>query len=90
MWLKISPRRVRSGKRVRYHFRVVGRRPGGKRRRVRGATVRFAGHRVRTNRRGRAAMTVRLRKVGLRPALARKKALGRTVRVVRVLRRRRG
>src|SRR3712207_9542057 len=34
--------------RVRYAFRVVGRRPGGKRRRVRGATVRFAGRRVRT------------------------------------------
>jgi hypothetical protein len=88
LYLKISPRRVRSGKRVRYHFRVSGRRPGGKRRRVRRATVRFAGHRVRTNRRGRATMTVRLRRTGLRPALARKKGLGRTVTVVRVLRRR--
>ena len=75
VYLKVSPRRVRSGQRVRYRFRVVGRRPGGKRRRVRRATVRFAGKRVRTNRRGRAAMTVRLRRIGLRPALARKKGL---------------
>jgi hypothetical protein len=88
LWLKVSPRRVRSGKRVTYHFRVSGRRPGGKRRRVRRATIRFAHRRVRTNRRGRAAMTLRLRRTGLRPALARRKGLGRTVAVVRVLRKR--
>jgi hypothetical protein len=72
---------------VRYRFKVVGRRPGGPRRLVRGATVRFAGKRVRTNRRGRAAITMRLRRVGLRPVLARKKGLGRAVKVVRIVKR---
>ena len=88
LWLSVRPRRVLSGRRVRYRFRVSGRRPGGKRRRVRGATVRFAGRRVHTNRRGRAAITVRLRRAGLRPVLARKKGLARTVKVVRVVKRR--
>jgi hypothetical protein len=78
---------VLSGRLVRYRFRVVGKRPGGPRRLVRGAIVRFAGKRVRTNRRGRAAITLRLRRVGLRPVLARKKGLGRAVKVVRIVKR---
>jgi hypothetical protein len=85
--LKVSPRRVLSGRRVRFRFKVTGRRPGGRRRLVRGATVRFAGRRVRTNGRGRAVMTLRFRRVTLRPVLARKKGLGRAVAVVRVVRR---
>jgi hypothetical protein len=85
--LKVSPRRVLSGRRERFRFKVTGRRPGGRRRLVRGATVRFAGRRVRTNRRGRAVLTLRFRRAGLRPALARKKGLGRAVTVVRVVRR---
>jgi hypothetical protein len=85
--LKVSPRRVLSGQWVRFHFKVTGRRPGGRRRLVRGATVRFAGRRVLTNRRGRAVMTLRFRRAKLRPVLARKKGLGRAVAVVRVVRR---
>jgi hypothetical protein len=85
--LKVSPKRVLSGRLVRFHFKVTGRRPGGRRRLVRGATVRFAGRRARTNRRGRAAMTLRFRRAALRPVLARKKGLGRAVAVVRVVRR---
>jgi hypothetical protein len=87
VWLAVHPRRVLSGRRVQYRFRMSGQRPGGKRKRVRGATIRFAGRRVHTNRRGRAAMTLRLRRPRLRPVLARKKGLGLTVKVVRVVKR---
>jgi hypothetical protein len=85
--LKVSPRRVLSGRRVRFHFKVTGRRPGGRRRVVRGATVRFAGRRVRTNKGGRAVITLRFRRARLRPVLAHKRGLGRAVTVVRVVRR---
>jgi hypothetical protein len=87
LWLAVRPRRALAGHRVRYRFRVSGRRAGGRRRLVRGATVRFAGRRVRTNRRGRAVITVRLRRASLRPVLARKRGLGRAVTVVRIVKR---
>ena len=56
MRLKVAPRRVRAGRRVRVRVRVAGSRAC-----IRGATVRFAGKRARTNRRGRAAIVARLR-----------------------------
>ena len=52
--LTVSPRRVRVGRRVRLHFVV---RSGGKP--LRGARVRIAGRAVRTDRRGRAQLSVR-------------------------------
>jgi Family of unknown function (DUF5995) len=85
LFLSVRPRRALAGERMRYRFRVTGQRPGGRRRAVRRATVRFAGKRVRTNRRGRAAITMRLRKPRLRPVLARKKGLGRDVKVIRIV-----
>jgi hypothetical protein len=75
MRLKITPRRARVGRRVRFRVRVRG-----ARRCIRRATVRFARHRVRTNSRGRARIVARLRrhrrykavaaKRGCRPARA--------------------
>ena len=75
MRLRVAPRRVRAGRRARVRFRVAGPRQC-----VRGATVRFAGRRTRTNGRGRAAVVARLRagrryrvtaaKSGCRPARA--------------------
>ena len=60
--LRVAPRRVRAGRRVRLRFRaspVAG--PCS-----RGATVRLGRHRARTNRRGRATMKVRFRRAGRR------------------------
>jgi Family of unknown function (DUF5995) len=87
MLLAMRPRRVRSGRRVHYRFRVYTRGPGNtKAKAVKGARVRFAGRSVRTGRRGRAARNVRLRRRGLRFAVARKRGLGKAYAVVRVVR----
>ena len=80
--LSVRPRRVRAGMRVRFRFRaqpVAG--PC-----ARGATVRFAGRRARTNRRGRAVIAVRLRRTGRRPATLSKPGCARSRASVRVLR----
>jgi SMP-30/Gluconolactonase/LRE-like region len=86
--LTVRPRRIRAGKLRRYRFRATVRR-GGRRRPLRRALIRFARRRVRTNRRGRASLTLRLRRLGRRPASARRRGYraGRTY--VRVLRARR-
>ena len=66
--LAVGPRRLRTGRRVRVRIRVakvVGCQ--------RGVTVRFAGKRVRTNRRGRASIRVRLRRAGRPRVTARRK-----------------
>ncbi|MBA3864901.1 MAG: hypothetical protein H0X42_00910 [Solirubrobacterales bacterium] len=55
-----------------------------------GATVRFAGHRVKTNLRGRAHIKARLFKVGKRLAVARPAGCQAAATKVRVLRRARG
>jgi hypothetical protein len=78
--LRVSPRRVRAGERVRLRFSV---RSGGSP--VRRATVRIAGRSVRTNRRGRASMSIRFERVrsyaaratrsGYRPDTARVRAV---------------
>lgn len=71
----VRPRRVRAGRRTRFRFRATT--PAGP---LSGATIRFAGRRVRTNRHGRASVTLRFRrpvrrrvgfkKTGLRSARA--------------------
>ena len=60
--VSVAPRRVRAGQRKRFRFRVTTRREG-RARPVRGAFVRFAGRRVRTNRRGRASQVRQPRSV---------------------------
>jgi sugar lactone lactonase YvrE len=70
--LSVSPRRVRAGVRVRFRFRArLGRRGAA----LRGARVRFAGRRARTNRRGRTAIVAVLARPGVHPAVARKRGL---------------
>jgi hypothetical protein len=76
--LVVRPRRVRSGHRVRVRF-LARTFAAGLRRPVSGAVIRFAGHRLRTDRHGRASIRIRLRhasratasKPGLLPAAAR-------------------
>ena len=86
MRLTVTPRRTRRGRSVRYRFRVRAL-IEGRHRPVRGARIRLAEHRVRSNERGRAAMVVRLHTPGLRRASATRKGFRRTVAHVRVLRR---
>jgi fermentation-respiration switch protein FrsA (DUF1100 family) len=81
--VRVRPRRVRAGKRRRFKFVVRDRQS---RRRVRRAVVRFAGKRDRTGRRGRARITRRFRRRGVRNVRVTKRGYraGRTrVRVVR-------
>jgi hypothetical protein len=61
--LVVRPRRVPAGSRRRLRFRVFAL-IYGERRPLAGARVRIGRRRVRTNRRGRAAMRVRLRRPG--------------------------
>ena len=80
--LSVRPRRVRAGRRVRFRFRarpVAG--PC-----ARGATIRFAGRRARTNRRGRARITMRTRRRGRRAATLSKPGCRRARAWVRVVR----
>ena len=81
--LIVRPRRVRSGRRVRFGFRARPVRGPC----ARGATVRLAGRRARTNGRGRAAITVRLRRRGLRAATLSKRGCARGRTSIRVMRR---
>jgi len=81
--LKVSPRRVRAGRRVRLRVRATeGRTP------VRGVRVRFGRHLVRTDRRGRATIRTRVRRPGRYKVRARKAGYRRVVVRVRALRRR--
>jgi hypothetical protein len=83
--LAVRPRRPRAGRRVRMRFRVSSR----ARRCIRGATVRVGRHRIRTNNRGRAAMTLRFRRRGIRRARAKKAGCRATSTRIRVVRPRR-
>lgn len=85
--LEVFPRRARTGRRMRFRFRVTAR-VRGKWRPIRRALVRFAGKRVRTNRRGRARIRVRLRRTGRRRARASRRGYRRGSAVIRVRRRR--
>ena len=62
--LNVRPRRVRAGSRVRFSFQVSQRSGAARAAASRGAIVRFAGRRVRTDSRGRASVVVRLRSAG--------------------------
>jgi fermentation-respiration switch protein FrsA (DUF1100 family) len=67
--LTVRPRSPHAGHRVRliFYAKIL---PAGHRLPVRGATIRFAGHTVKTNRHGRATMRVRFRRAGLKRATA--------------------
>jgi hypothetical protein len=80
--LQATPRTARAGKRTTFRFRVMA----GKRA-ARGATVQFAGHSVRTGKRGRARLRVVVRRAGLRIARASKPGFRAAQASVRVRRR---
>ena len=80
--VRVRPRRVRAGRRTRFRFRVTVRRG----RPLRGALIRFAGRRARTNRRGRASLRVRLGRRGRRRVVVSKRGYRRGRATVRVLR----
>ncbi|KKL19788.1 hypothetical protein LCGC14_2461970, partial [marine sediment metagenome] len=86
--MTVRPRKVRADRRRRFRFRVTTVR-GGKRRVVRAVTIRLAGRRARTNRRGRATIVKRFRRPGRYRARASKRGLRRGTASVRVVRRRR-
>lgn len=77
--LKVKPRKVTANKRRRFAFIATTIR-AGKRVRVKKATIRFAGRKFRTNRKGRASMTGRLTRAKRYRARASKKGMrsGRT------------
>src|SRR4051794_10624664 len=66
--LSVKPRRVHAGRTTAFTFRVSSGRFA-----VRGARVRFAGHSLRSDARGRARVRVRLKRVGARHAITWKK-----------------
>jgi len=80
--LAVTPRRVTAGARVRFVFRVRSDAIRCRRR----VLVRFGGRSVRTNRRGYAALTRRLRHAGRRRAVATRAGCRRAVATVRVVR----
>jgi predicted acyl esterase len=86
--LSVRPRRPHAGHRVRliFYAKIT---PAGHRLPVRGATIRFAGHRLKTNRHGRAVMRMRFRKARRFRATATRPGLLKGTAKVRVLRRRR-
>jgi hypothetical protein len=82
--LGVRPRRIQAGTRVRFRFRVTMRDSKGRRRAVH-AWVRLAGHRRKTNRRGRTRITLRLRRAGRYRALATRRGARSASARVRVL-----
>jgi hypothetical protein len=82
--LSVTPRRVVAGRRVRFRVRVRSSDPSC----ARAATVRFAGRRLRTNRRGRGRLTLRMHRLGLRRLVASKPGCRRDSALVAVRRRR--
>src|SRR5439155_7654353 len=81
--LSVRPRRVRAGALRRFAFKVQN----AKGRAVRGATVRFAGARVKTDRRGRAVLVARLRSARRYRALAKRSGFRPDAASVRAVRR---
>jgi hypothetical protein len=79
--LRIKPRHVRAGKRVR--FRATVRTRSG--RRVKGAVVTLAGYRARTGRRGRATLRFRMRSPGVYRARATRRGFRHAKAMVRAL-----
>jgi hypothetical protein len=78
--LVVRPHRVRAGRRVRVRF-LVRTFAAGLPLPVANATIRFAGHRLHTNRRGRASIRLRLRR-GHRAVVTRSGLLSASGRVV--------
>ena len=70
--LSVTPRRTIVGRLTRFRFVVLG----AGRHPLAGVVVRFDGRRVRTNRRGRATLSTRLRHVGRYHATAARRGLG--------------
>jgi endoglycosylceramidase len=79
--LSVRPRSIPAGRRVTLSFRVAVGRVA-----ISGVRVRLAGQVVRTNRRGRATMRVRLRQPGTRRAVAWKRTFSRGAVSIRVVR----
>jgi endoglycosylceramidase len=79
--LTVKPRRVHAGRTAKLRFRVAVGRVA-----IRGARIRFAGHSVRTDSRGRASIRVRLRRVGPRRAVTWKRTFRHGQARVRVVR----
>ena len=77
----VKPRRARRGRTTTFTFRVTQGRFA-----VHGARVRFAGHNLRTDARGRARKRVRLRRAGARRAIAWKRTYRHGSARVRVVR----
>ncbi|HEY1358203.1 MAG TPA: hypothetical protein VGF21_07855 [Thermoleophilaceae bacterium] len=80
--VRVAPRRVRAGQRRRFRVRVRSSSAAC----VRAATIHFAGRRVRTNRRGRASLRLRLRRTGRRRLVVTKRGCRRAIARVRVRR----
>jgi hypothetical protein len=74
--LRVSPRAVKAGSRVRFRLRAAAG-AAGHRRAVRGAVVRLGGKRARTGRRGRARLTVAFERSGKKRAAATKRGFRR-------------
>jgi sugar lactone lactonase YvrE len=72
--LSVKPRSAIAGRRTRFHFTVY-RVHKGKRTRLAGAKVRLAGKSATTGRRGRAALAIRFKHAGKKPARATKSGL---------------
>jgi hypothetical protein len=86
--LTVRPRRPRARRRVKliFYAKVT---PAGHRVAVKGATVRFAGFKRKTNKHGRATFRIRIKKAGLKRAMATRTGLLKGSVKVRVLRPRR-
>jgi predicted acyl esterase len=82
--LSVRPRRPRAGRRVKliFYAKVT---PAGHRIAVKGATVRFAGLKRKTNKHGRAIMRVRIKHPGLKRATVTRSGLLKGTVKVRVL-----
>jgi hypothetical protein len=65
--IRVSPRKIRAGRRTRLHFKVTSNGDP-----VKGATVRVGRKRTRTNARGRGSLSVVVRKRGRHDATVRK------------------
>ena len=72
--LSIRPRRPHAGHRVKliFYAKIT---PAGHRLPVRGAVIRFAGHKLKTNRHGRAVLHVRFKHAGTKRATATRRGL---------------
>ncbi|MEA2403469.1 MAG: type transport system ATP-binding protein [Thermoleophilaceae bacterium] len=85
--IRVTPRRARVRKRVKYTFVVYRRDSRGHRHAVPGALVRFAHKRARTNRRGRAVIRQTIRRTGRFRARATRRGYRSALLRVRIVRR---